>query len=271
MHDLGPLVASWPDPASAAIGATSAEATIGRGGDTSRTGPVASVSKVLVGLTALVAMEEGTLELDEPAGRPGATVRHLLAHAAGYDFDTPGFAAPVGTRRVYSNIGIEVLAEHLADRASMPFADYQHAAVIEALDMGATDLRGSPAHALYSSVDDLLLLARELLRPNLVAAETLATASTIQFPTLAGLIPGLGRFDPNPWGLAMEIRGSKVPHWTGAGNSPTTFGHFGGSGTFLWVDPDAGLACVAVSGTEYGPWALEVWPETSDAVLALRR
>ena len=97
---------------------------------------------------------------------------------------------------------------------------------------------------------------------------TLAAATTVSFPGLSGVLPGVGRFDPLDWGLGFELRDAKVPHWTGGANSPATFGHFGGSGTFLWVDPEAGLACVALTDRDFGPWALEAWPRFSDAVLA---
>ena len=82
------------------------------------------------------------------------------------------------------------------------------------------------------------------------------------------MIPGIGRFEPNDWGLGLELRDEKSPHWTGTRNSPRTFGHFGGSGTFLWVDPEADLACVAFGDREFGDWALEAWPRLSDAVLS---
>ena len=65
----------------------------------------------------------------------------------------------------------------------------------------------------------------------------------------------------------LEIRDSKSPHWTGANSSPRTFGHFGQSGTFLWVDPDAGAAAVALTDRDFGPWAAEVWPPFTDGVL----
>ena len=68
-----------------------------------------------------------------------------------------------------------------------------------------------------------------------------AQATSVAFPGLRGVLPGVGRFDPLDWGLGFEVRGSKSPHWTGTRNSPATFGHFGGTGTFLWVDPAAGL------------------------------
>ena len=65
-----------------------------------------------------------------------------------------------------------------------------------------------------------------------------------------------------------EIRDGKTPHWTGTRNSPATFGHFGGSGTFLWVDPALDRSLVCLTDREYGPWALETWPPFSDVVLA---
>src|SRR5438552_15132012 len=48
---------------------------------------LASVTKPLVAYAALIAVEEGAIELDQPAGPPGATVRHLLAHTSGLAFD----------------------------------------------------------------------------------------------------------------------------------------------------------------------------------------
>jgi CubicO group peptidase (beta-lactamase class C family) len=102
----------------------------------------------------------------------------------------------------------------------------------------------------------------------LLAPETLAEATAVAFPGLDGILPGIGRQTPNDWGLGFELRDAKKPHWTGSRNSPRTFGHFGGSGTFLWVDPEAGLACACLTDREFGDWALEAWPAVSDAVLA---
>ena len=113
--------------------------------------------------------------------------------------------------------------------------------------------------------------ARELLRPTLLATETFAAFTTTQFPTLAGVLPDVGRFAPNPWGLGVEIRATKEPHWTGRTNSPDTFGHFGGTGTFLWVDPRVDRALVCLTDREFGPWALSAWPALSDAALASDR
>ncbi len=130
----------------------------------------------------------------------------------------------------------------------------------------AGSLRSSPAWGYRGPLDDLLALAGELLEPTLVAPETLAEATSVQFPGLAGVLPSWGRMEPNDWGLAFELRDGKSPHWTGTLASPRTFGHFGAAGTFVWVDPDAGLACGVLTDREFGDWAIEAWPRFSDAV-----
>jgi CubicO group peptidase (beta-lactamase class C family) len=229
--------------------------------------PWASVTKLLTGVAFLVALEEGTVDLDEPAGPPGSTLRHLLSHASGLPLDGNEPMAEPGRRRIYSNTGIEIAAELLAERAEMPFADYFAHAVVAPLGLRGR-LDGSPAYGYRGPLADLLAVGRELLAPTLVAAETLAEAASVQFPGLSGVLPGLGRMEPNDWGLTFELRDGKSPHWTGSRNSPRTFGHFGRSGTFLWVDPDAGLACGVLTGRDFGDWAKEAWPALSDAVLA---
>jgi len=266
VEDITPLVARWPvDTVSA--GVTDANTAVGLAGDPQWVTGIASVGKLLVGLAALVALEEGTIDLDEPAGPEGSTVRHLLAHASGLAFDQDRSIAPPGRRRIYSNTGIDRFADHLAARAGMPFEEYLRLGVLEPLGMADTQLRGSPAHAMLSTVSDLLIFSRELLAPTLITATTLSEATRPQFPNLAGVLPDVGRFDPNPWGLTFEIRNGKKPHWTGKRNSPATFGHFGGMSSFLWVDPSAELATVVLTDRLFGPWALEMWPALSDSLL----
>jgi CubicO group peptidase (beta-lactamase class C family) len=254
----------------AAAGVVRAGGVVGMHGASDAELPWASVTKLLTGLAMLVALEEGTVDLDEPAGPQGATLRHLLSHASGLQTDGEKSIAEPGRRRIYSNTGIEVAARLLEERAEMPFADYFAQAVAVPLGL-AGRLGGSPAHAYRGPLDDLLVLGRELLRPTLVAAETLAEATTVQFPGLVGVLPGFGRMEPNDWGLTFELRDGKSPHWTGSRNSERTFGHFGRSGTFLWVDPDAGLACGVLTDRQFGDWAKDAWPPFSDAVLAESR
>ena len=229
----------------------------------------ASITKPVTALATLIAAEEGILDLDDPAGPPGSTVRHLLAHASGLPFDGGAPISPPGKRRIYSNAGFDVLAEAVGTAAEMPFTEYLRAAVLGPLEMGA-ELRGSAGSELHGSLDDAVKLAAEWQRPRLVAPETLAEATSVQFPGLVGVLPDIGRMEPNDWGLGVELRDAKQPHWTGTLNSPRTFGHFGGSGTFLWVDPEADVALACLTDLDFGPWALEAWPAVSDAVLSSR-
>jgi CubicO group peptidase (beta-lactamase class C family) len=222
----------------------------------------------LVAYAALVAVEEGGIELDQPAGPPGSTVRHLLAHTSGLAFDTTEVLAAPGTRRIYSSAGYEVLASFVAEQTGIGFPEYLHDAVFEPLGMSASVLAGSAGHAGRSTVTDLTRFAAELLNPRLISAQTHAEATSVQFPGLNGVLPGYGSQRPNDWGLGFEIRDGKSPHWTGGSNSPGTYGHFGQSGTFLWVDPKLGVANIALTDENFGDWAREAWPVFSDAVIA---
>jgi CubicO group peptidase (beta-lactamase class C family) len=134
--------------------------------------------------------------------------------------------------------------------------------------MAASELRGSVAKGMWSTIDDLAAFTTELQAPTLVAPATLAEATSEQFPGLAGVLPDMGSYDPNPWGLGFELKGTKSPHWTAPGGSPRTFGHFGGSGAFLWVDPDARVGCVVLTDRDFGDWAPPLWSALSDVVLA---
>jgi CubicO group peptidase (beta-lactamase class C family) len=251
----------------ATAGVSRGEAVVATRGDTSRVVRLASVSKPITALAVLIAAEEGVIDLDEEAGPPGSTVRHLLAHASGLPFEGGTPIAPPGRRRIYSNEGFVVLAARLEANAEMPFAAYVADAVCSPLGL-TLDPTGHPGAGMHASLDDVLALGRELLRPSLVAAETHAEMVSVQFPGLDGVLPDFGRFSPMDWGLGVELRGLKEPHWSGTRTSPQTFGHFGGSGTFLWVDPVHDLACAALTTTPFGDWAKLAWPALSDGVLA---
>jgi len=292
MEALG-QVSDWPEgraavavlrisPGSGAPGRPDVE-VVGVTGDAGQPFPWASVTKPATALAVLVAVEEGTLSLDTPAGPPGSTVRHLLAHTSGLgpEGDRP-LTAP-GRRRIYSNAGYRVLGDLLSRRAGLSFGEYLTQGVLEPLGMTGTRLRdpdgetageeageeaGSPAAAgLIGPLEDLVALTSEWAVPTLVSAETHRSATRVQYPDVAGVLPGFQRFDPCPWGLGVEIRGDKQPHWTGSANSPETYGHFGRSGSFLWVDPAAGVACAGLGDRPFGPWAAARWPVLADAVL----
>jgi CubicO group peptidase (beta-lactamase class C family) len=270
MVDALTLTASWPvdNVAAAVVGPRGSVATIG---DTARRFRLASIAKPITTWACLVAVEEQTVRLDQPAGQTGCTLRHLLSHAGGYPFNGQIPIAQPERTRIYSNTGIEIAAAAVAEAAGMPFGQYLTEAVLAPLGMNDTQLKGSAAYGLVSTIEDVLRFVHEVRAPRLIAPSTATEATSVQFPQLNGTVPGVGRFSPCPWGLGFEIRGTKRPHWTGTTNSPETFGHFGGAGTFLWVDPAVGVASIAVTDRPFDDWAsdaLRLWPAFSDAVLA---
>ena len=237
-------------------------------GERTRRFDLASVTKLLSAYGVLIAFEEHSLDLADPLGPSGSTVAHLLAHASGLGFTGSEPPAPVGTRRIYSNAGFELLGAELQARSGIAFAQYLDEALFAPLEMGGATLSGSPAHGAAAGIEDLCRFAAELFAPQLVSPGTLQLATSVAFPGLAGVVPGFGRYDPCDWGLGFELRGQKCPHWTGSTNSPASFGHFGQSGTFLLIDPVAELAVIVLSDRRFGPWAAAAWPALLDAVLA---
>ncbi|MGE0215870.1 serine hydrolase domain-containing protein [Mycolicibacterium sp.] len=259
----------WPVPTAAAA-VVGPAGVLADHGDTGRRFALASVTKPLVARAVQVAVEEGAVELDTPAGPPGSTVRHLLAHTGGYEMTSAKVLAAPGTRRIYSNHGFTVVAEVLERESSIPLATYLAEAVLAPLAMAGTTFEGGTVAAGYgatSTVADLAAFAGDLLVPATVSEQMHTEAITVAFPGLDGVLPGFGVQRPNDWGLGFEIRGRKSPHWTGADNSAATFGHFGQSGTFLWVDPVARLALVVLTDRPFGEWAHTVMPALSDEVL----
>ena len=266
MADVLAPVDDWPVD-TAAVGVTNADATLETRGAVDQVLPFASVTKPLAAYAVLIAVQDGALHLDEPAGPEGATVRHLLAHASGLNFEGGPLIGEPGSRRGYSNSGYEVLGELVAERVGVPFGEHLEHEVLAPLGMRDTVLDGSPAKDGRGTVTDLLAFCRELLDPTLLDADLHREATTVAFPGLDGVLPGHGRQTPNDWGLGFEIKDGKDPHWTGDRLAAASFGHFGQSGSFIVVDPDAGLGIVSLADRPFGDWSRTAWPPLMDAVV----
>lgn len=271
LHEVLAEVEGW-EPQTVAVGVTDARRTSATHGPTGKVLAFASVTKPLAAYATLIAVQDGLLNLDEPVEVPEATtpvtVRQLLAHASGLPVDRGGHAGTPERRRIYSNLGFEVLEALVAQRAGRAFAEHLELEVLAPLGMRSTALDGPASRGANGTVTDLLSFARELLHPTLLDAELLATATRPAYPTLDGVLPGFGRQSPNLWGLGFEVRGRKSPHWTGRDQDPATFGHFGRSGSFLWVDPTAGIAAALLADLEFGAWAVSSWPGFNDRIMA---
>ena len=111
---------------------------------------LASLTKPIVALAAMVAAEEGAVDLDRPIadhlaayadpGRRDITLRHLLSHTSGLPEVgrevAPLDVAPVhrpATRRIYSNVGFHIVAALLTAATGMPFQRYVDEAVLAPL------------------------------------------------------------------------------------------------------------------------------------------
>ena len=269
-----PAMADFPFPTALVV--TGAPAPDGgvlhESGDVDEIFPFASVTKPIVAWSALVAVDRGLLDLDAPAGAPapdGATIGHLLSHSSGIAADSDERLASPGTRRIYSNRGIEILGQWLQEATGTPLETWVESTVLEPLGMASVLIPGSPAHSGEGSARDLSLFARELASPRLVSPALAERACAPVLPELDGVLPGYGRQVPNPFGLGVEVRGAKSPHWTGKGNSPQTFGHFGQSGSFMWVDPVAERQAVFLGAEPFGQVHRKTWPALGDQILAL--
>ena len=269
-----PALADFPFPTALVV--TGAPAPDGgalyESGDVDEIFPFASVTKPIVAWSALVAVDRGLLDLDAPAGAPapdGATIGHLLSHSSGIATDSDERLATPGTRRIYSNRGIEILGQWLQEATGTPLETWVETTVLEPLGMASVLIPGSPAHSGEGSARDLSLFARELASPRLVSPALAERACAPVLPELDGVLPGYGRQVPNPFGLGVEVRGAKSPHWTGKGNSPQTFGHFGQSGSFMWVDPVAERQAVFLGAEPFGQVHRKTWPALGDQILAL--
>lgn len=231
-------------------------------GDTAREFPVASVTKLLSAYAVMMAVEEGAVELEQPAGPEGSTLEHLLAHASGVSFDSREPQKPVGERRIYSSAGYEWAADIVEEATGMEFSAYLHEGICKPLGMNDTQLNGSAGHGLVSSVADLSAFAAEVQKPRLLHPSTVAEMRQVHFAGLRGIVPGYGSFKDCSWGLGFEIHGDK-DHWMGALPADAV-GHFGMSGTYLWVAGD--YAMVALTDREFGEWAKPLWNETNTEI-----
>ncbi|RAX23659.1 MULTISPECIES: serine hydrolase [unclassified Actinomyces] len=245
--------------------------TLARVGDGNAVFPLASLTKPIVAWSALIAADRHLLDLDAPAAPelPGATVRDLLAHASGVAFDSDAVLAPPRQRRIYSNRGFEILGRHLEEATATPLEAWVEEAVLEPLGMASVRIPGSPAHSGTGSAADLAAFARELAAPTLVSPALAEAARRPVHPGLPGVLPGYGRQAVNDFGLGLEVRGAKQPHWTAPTSSPETFGHFGQSGSFIWIDPVARRQAVFLGARPFGTVHRENWPALGAQILAL--
>ncbi|WP_243229384.1 serine hydrolase [Microbacterium sp. CIAB417] len=255
-------------PHTALVGVTGPDGTLAVQGDPRAVLPLASVTKPLTAWGVFVAIERGFVDLDEPGEPGGATVLELLDHTSGLPMEGVEPRRASGERRIYSNAGFDAVAAHVADKAGMAFADWMRREVVLPLGMTQTDVTGRPSAGARASIDDLLIFAREVLRPTLISAGLRDLALMDSHPGLRGVVPGYGSFSDNTWGLGFERKGTKSPHWLSDAFPPETAGHFGAQGSFLFIDRSRDLAAAFLSGVPFGEDHKRIWPPLTDEIVA---
>lgn len=238
-------------------------------GDADKTFPLASVTKPIAAYAVLVGVAQGDFGLTDSAGPVGATLAHLLAHASGLPAEKGAPIASPGKRRIYSNYGFDVLAQWVEMRTSVPIEEYIQRNVLRPLGMDTTRIPGSIAYSGISTLDSLIRFAAELLSPTLLPTDLFTRATNIVFDGISGILPGYGRQKNNAWGLGFEIRDKKTPHWLADTYSAHSFGHFGQSGSFIWVDPEIHRAGVFLSAEKFGDAHIARWPELTAQMRAI--
>lgn len=260
-------------------------------GDVARVFPLASVTKIITSLATLRAVQQGATSLVEVVGNapipepsngqtvergtgPGAapapyTVAHLLSHSSGLDAEGDGsrFRDQPARRRIYSNQGFDVLGRFMERKTGERTSRWIDREVVAPLGLQSTTVPRSPARSGFGSALDLSVLIEELLQPQLLDPKTLRSFTGVSLPGLRGVLPGYGMQRNNDWGLGVEIKGDKSPHWTPPSSSPHTFGHFGMSGSFLWVDPVRQVGAAFLGAEPFGSWHKENWPRLGEQIL----
>jgi CubicO group peptidase (beta-lactamase class C family) len=217
------------------------------------------------------------------------TVRHILTHTSGLpdmlpenvelrkrhaplaDFVAATCKTPLlfkpGTQVKYQSMGI-LLASVIAERITHTrFPEFLHREVFQPAGMRNTSLAlggrkiadtarlqlddhddwngnseywrnlGAPWGDVHSTVNDITRFLDLFLHPDgrVLKTET-ARAMIVSQTHLA-----------EPWGIGWEIK----PGNFGAKCSPSTFGHYGASGTVAWADTATGVTCTVLT-----TWAL---------------
>lgn len=236
-------------------------------GDLDRYYSYMSVTKPIGAWAVLVAVAEGHISLETPAGPPGSTVRHLLAHASGLPPTKGDPIAKPGRRRIYSNFGFDVLAKEVESRVRTSIQDWVYQKVLAPLQMDSVELAGSIAYSARGTADCLMRFGLEVLNPTLIPQELAEQAFTSQFPGIPGTTPGYGHSDDTPWGLGFSVRNPANPHWTGSAFSDHVVGHFGMSGSFIYADLEARKAGIFLGEKDFCRDHIAIWPELTDQML----
>jgi len=122
---------------------------------------------------------------------------------------------------------------------------------------------GAPWGGMMSTADDLAIFLRHLLtisagEPGVLHPNLLQTMTSNQLERLPHIDPAIAR--STPWGLGWQLNWPSHARGFGSMLPPNAYGHWGATGTLLWVDPDSELYGVVLTSA---PISLEDRPPLS--------
>lgn len=195
---------------------------------------------------------------------------------------------PPGKQVIYSNVGPGLVALCVERCSGLPFADALRALVLAPLGIGAwlgdepviapaviggqrgrhlgTELEGfntrfwrslaMPWAGLITSAHGALALVHAFAPADdgFLPPALRADAVSNQNGDLGGGFTFWREWTHCAWGLGVELRGDKQPHYAGA-CSPGAWGHLGGSGALAWHDPQQEITWFAAAPKVCFPWA----------------
>ena len=205
-----------------------------------------------------------------PADTPTDDFAHGRDEAIRRICDAPLRAAP-GVKSIYSDVGFILLEEVVRRVTSKELPDFATEAIFAPLGMSDTGfvpseerraraawtelvdgvwragvvhdpraflLGGVAGHAgLFSTADDLALYARAILGGGQVDGKRVLSARSVAAMIAPYDVPG-----------GIRTLGWQVDsQWRGEGLSPRAVGHFGFTGTAMWIDPDKDLFTVVLT------------------------
>ncbi len=242
------------------------------------------------------------------AGLPTDIAPAAAPYAEGLDWQALGTAcllqpleAPPWARVRYSNVGYGLLALAVERRTGEAFAATLGRLVLAPLGAAAylgdepprrpaalADVRGKhagtsiepfnsrfyrslalPWAGMVTNATGALAIVRAFRNPQFLSPTTRAAATSDQTGGLGGGFVEPLIWDPCPWGLGPDLRGTKSPHWVPAAAGAESYGHSGASGCLAWYAPGADVAWAILGArTADNGWLLRRSGAISTAILA---
>ncbi|MFN8445647.1 MAG: serine hydrolase domain-containing protein [Caldilineaceae bacterium] len=218
----------------------------------------------------------------------GEIVRRVSGRALA-DFAQTRIFAPLGMRDTYYSVPDSVRGRIVKRPADAPWAGPLGAGLVDALplvkarmvglDSKEWEERPFAAYGAFSTAWDMATFGQMFLNQGRYAEKRILSPATVNVMT-TNQIPGIGAIFSNEffpeagWSYGWEIRGNKKPMYYGSLQSPRTFSHGGGGGTYLWVDPVCELvgvyfsAVIRNSADGYLPvWAADLFMNAVTATI----